>query len=459
MLSISGMRGITGGSFTPEVSSMYARAFAAWLGSADGKKTVCVARDGRRGGEVFLEAVRESLLDAGCDVIDLGVVMTPTVGVAIGHHRADGAMVVTASHNPQEWNGLKALNADGLAPPAERAAELVSRFRAMCDDGERQPHGSTASRRGVLRTDNDAAARHVEAVLGLVDVNAIRGANFRIVLDSVNASGCMAGRQLLERLGCQITHLNGELTGVFPHAPEPLEANLGELMRTTADKDAACGFAQDPDADRLAIVDERGRYIGEECTLALAATRMLEIHGPGVLAANLSTSRMIDAVAARFPDSRVIRTAVGEANVAGALRRANGLMGGEGNGGVIIPKICWIRDSLSAMALVLDLLASRGTTLSAIVGELPKTVMIKSKLDLAGNGGAQAVGPALERLKHAWPEAQVNTIDGVRIDFDDGWVHLRASNTEPIIRIIAEAETAARAEALVADCRRHTGLV
>ena len=247
MLSISGMRGIVGGSFTPDVAAMYAKAFAAWLGSKPGRRVVCVARDGRHGGESALAAVRSSLMAAGCDVIDLGIAMTPTVGVAIGHHRADGALVVTASHNPQQWNGLKALDSDGLAPPAESAADLVARFKALrADGGATRDDALTASHTpGSVRTDADAAMRHVERVLALVDVAAIRRAAFPVVLDSVNASGCVAGRALLERLGCRVTHLNGEATGIFPHAPEPLEINLGDLMRSTATARAACGFAQD----------------------------------------------------------------------------------------------------------------------------------------------------------------------------------------------------------------------
>jgi len=458
MLSISGLRGIVGESFTPRVAALYASAFAEWLREARPSTAaaprVCIARDGRFGGDQALAAVCQSLLESGCDVIDLGVAMTPTVGVAIGHHRADGALVVTASHNPQQWNGIKALDSDGLAPSPERAAELVSRFKSMRDLGGTR----TASVKGALTHDGDASRRHVERVLSLVDVDAIRRAAFAVVLDSVNASGCLAGRLLLERLGCRLTHLNGDPTGIFPHAPEPLESNLGDLSKATAQAHAAVGFAQDPDADRLAIVDEHGRYIGEEYTLALAVWRMLERRGPGPTAANLSTSRLIDAVASRFPGSRVIRTAVGEANVAAALRREGAFVGGEGNGGVIVPEITFVRDSLSSMAIVLDLLASRRTPLSTIVAELPPLAMVKSKLDLAGIGGAAAVAPALERVRTAWSTWPINTVDGVRVDFDDGWVHLRASNTEPIIRIIAEASTQSRADALVAECRQHAGI-
>ncbi len=465
MLSISGMRGIAGASFTEEVAARYARAFAGWIhgeAAASARRRarplLCVARDGRRGGDRFLDAVRRALLECGCDVIDLGVVMTPTVGVAIARHGADGAMVVTASHNPQPWNGLKALDSDGLAPAPARAAEIVRRYRALESDPAGASPSAPPGGAGTLRSDPDAARAHVERVLREVDAAAIRARRFPVVLDSVNASGCVAGRSLLDALGCTVTHLNGDGSGIFPHAPEPLEANLGELRAETAARGAACGFAQDPDADRLAVVDERGRYIGEELTLVLAAWRMLEKHGPGVMAANLSTSRLIDRVAAKFPGSRVVRTPVGEAHVAGALRREKGLVGGEGNGGVILPAVTWVRDSLSAMALVLDLLASRREPLSAVVGALPALAMVKSKLDLAGVGGAAAVAPALARVRDAWRGARIDEADGIRVDLPDGWVHLRASNTEPIIRIIAEADDEARARALVDECRVRAGL-
>lgn len=269
---------------------------------------------------------------------------------------------------------------------------------------------------------------------------------------------------LLEALGCRVTHIHGEETGIFGHVPEPTADNLGDLVAavraTHADGEgpAACGFAQDPDADRLAIVDEKGRYIGEEYTLVLAAQRILELRGPGTLAANLSTSRMIDDVAARFPGSTVLRTAVGEANVVAALKPAGGVLGGEGNGGVILPEVTWVRDSLSAMALVLDLLASRGEPLSAIVDALPRYAIEKTKLDLASIGGLAAVAPALAKLQAAFPGEKVNDSDGVRVDFADGWVHLRASNTEPIARIIAEAPTTARAQELIAMCAKAAGL-
>jgi phosphomannomutase len=454
MLSVSGARGIVGKTMTPVVAAEFAAAFGSFVREtvASERPRLVVGRDGRIGGDSLARAAMASLAGTGCEVIDLGVVTTPTVGVMIRRLHAAGGLAITASHNPIEWNGVKCLDADGLAPPPGVAADIIRRFR------ERRFSFVGSAAIVPIRSDPSANEIHVESVLACVDVEAIRSRGFAVVLDSVNASGCRPGRMLLDRLGCTMHHIHGEPTGIFGHVPEPIEANLGDLVAAVrAHPGVACGFAQDPDADRLAIVDERGRYIGEEYTLVLAALRMLQRRGGGTLATNLSTSRMIDDVAARFGAS-VLRTAVGEANVVAALKPAGGILGGEGNGGVIVPEVCWVRDSLSAMALTLDLLAADGRTLSAIIEELPRYAMVKTKLDLGAIGGLAAVAPALERTRQAFRNERMNDADGVRIDFADGWVHLRASNTEPIVRIIAEGPSRERAEELVRACAAAAGL-
>jgi phosphomannomutase len=455
MLSVSGARGIVGRTMTPEVAAAYGGAFGSFLKATTGKARprVVVGLDGRISGPPLAAAAIGGLTATGCDAIDIGVAMTPSVGVMIGHHRADGGLTVTASHNPLQWNGIKCLDGDGLAPPPAVAKEIVDRFR------ERRIDWCEPTATGRVERDGTAARVHVDRVLANVDAAAIRARGFAVVLDSVNGSGCMGGRMLLEALGCRVSHIFGEQTGVFGHVPEPLAENLVELARAVAaTPGAACGFAQDPDADRLAIVDEKGRFIGEECTLALAALRMLQRTGGGTLAANLSTSRMVDDIAARFAGSRVVRTAVGEANVVAGLRPAHGILGGEGNGGVIFPPVCWVRDSLSAMALVLELLAHEGRPLSELVAALPRYSMVKRKMELAAVGGMAAVAPALARVKAAFARERISDVDGVRVDFADGWVHLRASNTEPIVRVIAEAPSEARAAELCDLCGRAAGV-
>ncbi|MCE9619382.1 MAG: phosphoglucosamine mutase [Planctomycetes bacterium] len=453
MLSVSGARGIVGQSMTPEVAVAFGLAFGSWLRDhVEGTPRVITGRDGRHSGAALLESAIAGLASTGCRVTDLGVAMTPTVGVMVLHDKADGALISTASHNPIEWNGFKCLDASGAAPPAAQANAIIERFKAM----GRAPAVSAPATPVARRHDADEI--HVQRVLKLIDRDAIRAAKLSVVVDSVNGAGCHAVRVLLKALGVHLEHLNGEVTGQFAHTPEPIEANLRQLAGAVAKGGFACGFAQDPDADRLAIVDERGRFIGEEYTLALCALRVLERGGPGAMATNLSTSRMIDSVAAMFPGSRVLRSAVGEANVVSAMKAAHCVVGGEGNGGVIWPSVCWIRDSLSGIALTLELLAKRGTPLSTIVSEIPAVSMIKRKLELAGIGGIAAVRPALERVTKSFAKAKLDTTDGVRIDLPEGWVHLRASNTEPIIRLIAEAGSVKAANDLADEVAASAGL-
>lgn len=456
MLSVSGARGLVGKSMTPDVARNFSAAFADHIRSAlpaNARPKLIVGRDGRGSGALLADAACEGLCAAGFDVIDLGIVSTPTVGLMIGHLEAVGGIVLTASHNPIEWNGLKTLNADGLALPLDEANQVIARFRAG--------KISTSGVRGVRTQCGDGDQVHVDKVLANVNVSAIRSKHFLVVLDSVNGGGSRAGKMLLDALGCEVVHLNGEHTGTFAHTPEPIEANLGQLSQTVrSTKSVAIGFAQDPDADRLAVVDEHGKFIGEEYTLVLGVMRLLQRHGHGDLATNLSTSRMIDDLAAKFSPSRVIRTAVGEANVVAGIKSNGGIGGGEGNGGFIWPKICWVRDSLSSMALILELMAHHGGNLSEIIDGIPRYSMIKRKLDLASMGGQSAVPIALGKVRDFFAkrsEAQMNQTDGIRIDLADGWVHLRASNTEPIIRLIAEAGDRTRAEQLCDECSRAAG--
>jgi phosphomannomutase len=454
MLSVSGARGIVGRSMTPALASDFAAAFGSFVKASTGMTapTMCIGRDSRPSGEMLTSAAIAGLVSVGCRVIDVGVLATPTVAVMIGRYRAAGGMAVTASHNPIEWNGIKCLNADGVAPPKRDADEIVRRYRDRAIDYVDVPSLIPIER------DDSANQTHVERIIECIDADAIRRAKLKVVLDSVNGGGCVSGRLLLDELGCDVVHINGEPTGRFAHVPEPVKENLTELADRTKAEHAACGFAQDPDADRLAIIDETGRYIGEECTLVLAAMRVLELNGPVVMAANLSTSRMIDDLAERFPGSRVVRTAVGEANVVEAMKSTGASIGGEGNGGVIWPQICWVRDSLSAMALVLSVMASRRQPLSEVVEGLPRYAMVKAKFDLSSLGGREAVDAMIQRVRDHYAEEPINDADGVRIEVTDGWVHLRPSNTEPIVRLIAEAKTDDHASALIEEVTQVAGL-
>ena len=455
MLSVSGVRGIVGATMTPEIASRFAAAFGSHLREHnDGiAPRVAVGFDGRCSGPPLAQAAMAGLAAVGCDVIDIGVSATPTVGIMIEELGCMGGMNITASHNPIEWNGLKCLDAHGIAPVPDEAAHIINRFK------EERIEWVEGVQTGSISSDDRGVELHVQRVKNVIAPEPIRECGFNVVLDSINSSGCLGGKALLDAYGCTVEHINGELTGVFAHTPKPIASNLEDLASAVAaNESATCGFAQDPDADRLAVIDENGRFIGEEFTLVLAALRMLQIHGPGVLAANLSTSRMIDDIASRFPGSQVIRTAVGEANVVDALKKHAGLIGGEGNGGVILPPVCMVRDSLSSMALILDLLRVDGRPLSEIVDSIPRYAMIKRKVDLSAIGGVEIVDSIFSRIRETWPGAKINDADGVRVDLDEGWVHLRASNTEPIVRLIVEATDDQTANTIIDEAAHATGL-
>ncbi len=435
MLSVSGARGIVGRSMTPTVATRFAAAFGAAL--RDSRQTqrprVVIGRDGRLSGAMLEAAAAAGLASVGCEVIRLGVVMTPTVGVMIGETQADGGMVVTASHNPGQWNGLKCLTADGVAPPVDQARRIIARYeQSAWTEVEAEAVADFEERR-------DGDEIHLQRVLDAVPHEAIARAGFTVVLDSVNASGCRPGRMLLERLGVTVIHLNGSCTGRFARTPEPIREHLDGLMQAVIEHGADVGFAQDPDGDRLALVNERGEFIGEEFTLALAARRLLEMEPASprrTLVANLSTSRMIDDLA-EAAGARVVRSAVGEANVVEVMKREHAFAGGEGNGGVIWPRVCLVRDSLTAMALTLSLMAESGGTVSELASALPAYVIGKAKVEIRP-GLAEA---ALRAVERKFAGAIFDLQDGIRADFPErrAWVHVRPSNTEPILRIIAEA--------------------
>ncbi len=466
MLGVSGLRGVVGTTLTPEVATRFAGTFGAWLVAqrrrTKGRPIVVLGRDGRAGGQALRNAAAAGLQFSGCDVLDLGVAMTPTVGV-VTDSVGDAGMVITASHNPQQWNGLKLIysanggsptKASASAPSKAEADAIIARFHAPAPVPA--PAGVAWDAVGEEALDDQCFlsmthAGKVHTVLKELGVLAkIRSARLSVVLDSVNASGGVITPSLLEELRVNAALISGEPTGLFPHPPEPIAAHLGSVGRAVKKHKAAVGFCQDPDADRLALIDEKGRFIGEEYTLVLAARALIELGAVkkgASFAVNLSTSRMIDDLAASRKLT-VHRTAVGEANVVEAMKRRGCVLGGEGNGGVIWPEITYIRDSLGAIGLVLALLAMTKKPLSALVGEMPAYAIVKRKVDLARKEDA---APAVEKLAKAYKHERVDLQDGVRVDFDarSAWVHVRASNTEPIMRLIAEAPTSAAAEGLL----------
>ncbi|MDB5324769.1 MAG: Phosphoglucosamine mutase, partial [Phycisphaerales bacterium] len=367
MIGVSGLRGTIGGTLTPQIAMRMAAAFAVWLkrggpeklGPKNGKHfRVVIGRDGRPSGPFVRDAVMSALHASGIEAIDLDIVTTPGVAMMVKHTEADAGMVITASHNPINWNGIKMLNRDSVAPPPADVKVIKQLYEEQATDYVRVEKLIPPSRNG------DTHALHTKVILSYIDVLGVSSKRFKVVLDSVNGAGCVATNTLLSKLGCNIVHINNTPNGQFPHEPEPTEANLTQLADEVKRQKAAVGFAQDPDADRLALIDENGRYIGEEYSLALVAQWLLSKR-PGVAVTNLSTSRMLDDVAAKT-GSRVIRTPVGEANVVDTMIREKAIAGGEGNGGVIDLRVVPGRDSLVGMAYVLQLMAATGKSLSQL---------------------------------------------------------------------------------------------
>lgn len=391
-------------------------------------------------------AAASGLISTGCEVIDIGIAPTPTVGLAVSDLKAKGAITVTASHNPIEWNALKFFNQKGryLSPPEIDVIKgLVQKKRFRYQGWHNL---------GKIRPDSSQIKKHIHKILGLelVQSRRIKKTGFRVVIDACNGAGYEAAPELLKALGCSIVKINCENTGAFPRGPEPVAKNLKELEKAVQNSKADIGFALDPDADRLAIVSECGQAIGEEYTLALAVDYVLK-HKPGKVAVNLSTSRMIDEIA-RGHSCSVVRTKVGEANVSAKLEQINGIIGGEGNGGVILPELHYTRDGLLGMALVLSYLAERGKTVGTLAKDIPKFYMIKKVLEADDRFGTRLIG-----LTSEFDGARVLTQDGIRFDFPDRWLHLRKSNTEPVVRIIAEATTEKAAFDLVQKALKALG--
>jgi phosphomannomutase len=438
IISISGMRGIIGENLFPETAAAYGAAFGTFLKERMVNKkgcTVAIGRDSRPSGAMIYSAVASGLASAGVDVIDLGICSTPGVGVMLRQLKCDGGVVITASHNPIEYNGIKLLLDNGIAPPKS----LAEKIRGIYFD--KQFRRSSSVECGKITSNNTTDTVHVEKVLTIVNPTQIAAKKFKVVLDSVNGAGGPVGLMLLKKLGCTVTAVNTEPTGIFAHGAEPTEENLRSLCDHVRKAGADIGFAQDPDADRLAIVDNNGRYIGEEFTLALAAQYMFAQNPGAKAAANLSTSRMIDDIA-QAAGGQVIRTPVGEANVAQAMIENQCAIGGEGNGGVIDLRIGPIRDSLVAMAMVLQLMAQTGKTIAQLADALGGYVMVKTKY----KADAKQAKKIIEKTKQLFPDAKLNTSDGCRFDLADGWIHVRTSNTEPIMRVIFETRDPAAAK-------------
>lgn len=435
IISVSGLRGVIGESLTPDVAARYVAAFAGGL--RPGK--VLVSNDGRATGPMLGEAVRAAISAVGRTPLNAGVAATPTAGVLVRSEGCVGGVQISASHNPAEYNGLKLFGDDGRIIPAPQGEEVKRRY--LAGQIAWAPHDQVAAARMLVGTTD----QHLALVESIVDGDRIRSKRFKVLLDSNHGSGAVLGRPLLERLGCQLTVLGDEPTGAFAHPPEPTETNLASVAAQGAGGGFDAVFCQDPDADRLALIDGAGRYLGEELTLALCVDHQLRKQA-GPIVSNCSSSRVTEDLAEQY-GVPFHRSAVGEANVVDAMQANDAVLGGEGAGGVIHPAVGWVRDSYVGMAMVLEAMAARGEPLAALADELPRYAIHKTKVTL----DPERLAATLAAIEARFPEASVDRMDGLRLDWpaERKWLLVRASNTEPIVRLIAEAP---ERDAAVAVC-------
>jgi phosphomannomutase len=441
--SISGIRGTIGGqagdNLTPQDIVECTAGFGYWLLQNDAAPRVVIGRDGRISGPLVSQLVAATLMGLGIEVVDLGLSTTPTVEMAVPLEKAGAGIIITASHNPENWNALKFLNHRGEFISAAEGEAILQ----LIDSGQISYAG--VHELGQYRNAEGYIEKHVEAILALpfVDAEAVRRRRYKVVVDCINSSGAIAMPVLLERLGCEAILLNAQPDGRFAHNPEPLPQHLHELQQAVRQQQADLGAALDPDVDRLALVCEDGSLFGEEYTLVAVADYILQ-QRPGDTVSNLSSTRALRDVTERH-GGRYHASAVGEVNVVAKMKEVSAVIGGEGNGGIIVPDLHYGRDALAGLAIVLTYLAQSGKTASALRAGYPGYFMVKDRIDLSPDIDLEALLAALEQR---FQQEDYNTIDGLKIDFEHGWAHLRKSNTEPIIRIYSEGPSPAAAQEL-----------
>ncbi len=435
MVSVSGIRGIFGTDLTPENLARFTAAYGTWLNGG----TVILGRDSRVTGELCEHIVASTLMSVGCDVIKVGIVPTPTVAMGVLKHEAAGGIIISASHNPAQWNALKLLNSTSEFMDADQGREMLE----ISENGEF--NYQTYDNIGSLTTDDDLLDDHIREILDLpyIDTGVIREAKLSVAVDAVNGAGSLAVPLLLEKLGVAEVHkIHCTPNGLFPHNPEPLPEHLTEICELVKETGADLGVVTDPDADRLALVDDKGILFGEEYTQASVFDFILE-KKPGATATNLSSSRIADEVSAKY-DQTCYRSAVGEINVVKKMQEVDAVVGGEGSGGIIVPDLHYGRDALVGIACVVQQLANRAISSSQYRAEFTNYYMSKSKIQLDDLG--KDADEVLAMVKDHYASLNPNTIDGVKVDFEEGWVHLRKSNTEPIVRIYSEGKSPEAAE-------------
>jgi len=438
IISVSGLRGILGQSLTPEIVSSYVAAFVEQLPEG----SVLLARDGRPSGAAFADIARATIQLLGRDVIDAGIAATPTVGVLVRQYSCQGAIQISASHNPSQYNGLKLMGADGRVIPADKGEQVKAAYLA------KQTTWAPYDEIGVVTYCDDTTSAHLNKILETVDAAAIRKKKFKVLLDANAGSGSVLGGKLLDELGCQVEVLGGSPDGHFLHLPEPTAENLASTAEIARKGKFHITFCQDPDADRLAIIDEKGRYIGEEYTLTLCLQNVLQKRtGPVVV--NGATSRMNEDVARSF-NCPIYRSPVGEANVTQEMILQEAVFGGEGSGGPIDPQVGYIRDSFVGMANVLELLATKNKSVGTLTDAIPAYVIQKHKVEAT----PEQLKAGFEQLKDEFKDAELDHRDGLRFAWKDRWLIARASNTEPIVRVIAESKSVEKTSEMCETAKR-----
>lgn len=445
--SVSGIRGTIGGApkenLTPIDVVVFAAAYGSWLQSSAAKScTVVVGRDARISGPMVQSLVQQTLVGLGIDVIDLGLSTTPTVEMEVIRQKAQGGIILTASHNPKQWNALKLLDSKGeflSSTHSQRVLDIASNDSM---------NFSEVDSLGKVFTDNSYFDKHIDSVISLSYVNekSIRNSNFRVVVDGVNSTGGIVVPMLLERLGVDVIKIHCDPNGNFPHNPEPLKEHLADLSKKVLETNADFGIAVDPDVDRLAFMDEKGILFGEEYTLVACADYVLNIK-KGNTVSNMSSTRALKDLTNKYGGSYTA-SAVGEVNVVESMKKNNAVIGGEGNGGIILPESHYGRDALVGIALFLSLLSEKKISVSELKKTYPLYFMSKKKINLNKDTNVDSI---LSIIKNNHNDDEINSIDGVKIDLIDSWVHLRKSNTEPIIRIYSEAKSQLEADKLAEE--------
>jgi len=438
--SISGIRGTIGGSpgnnLTPVDIVECTAGFGTWIKKRHENPKVVVGRDGRITGHIVNQLAINTLVSMGIDVIDLGLSTTPTVEMAVTVEKASAGIIFTASHNPKQWNALKFLNSKGEFISANDGTEIIAYI------AEGKLDFVDVDNLGTITNDDSYIDKHIDQILALdyVDVEAIQSKKFKVVVDCINSTGAISVPPLLERLGCEVHLINEEITGDFAHNPEPRPEHLIELSQKVKAIGADLGISVDPDVDRLAFVSEDGSMFGEEYTLVAVADSILS-KKPGNTVSNLSSTRALADITSAH-GMTYTASAVGEVNVVNTMKETNAVIGGEGNGGVILPDLHYGRDALAGIALMLDLLADKEITMSSLKKSYPSYHIVKDKIQLTPEIDVDSL---LNQTAEAYKDERINRVDGLKIDFDHGWIHMRKSNTEPIIRVYSEAANEAAA--------------